>query len=69
MRVAELVVERMQQFKRVAPDQLKHSTDCSLPKSLTSGDFAGESQEQNSAENGKFVLLAFVRAERVLWVG
>ncbi|XP_010717671.1 structure-specific endonuclease subunit SLX4 isoform X3 [Meleagris gallopavo] len=51
MRVAELVVERMQQFKRVAPDQLKHSTDCSLPKSLTSGDFAGESQEQNSAEN------------------
>uniref|UniRef100_A0A669PMB2 Structure-specific endonuclease subunit SLX4 n=1 Tax=Phasianus colchicus TaxID=9054 RepID=A0A669PMB2_PHACC len=32
MRVAELVVERMQQFKRVAPDQLKHSTDCSLPK-------------------------------------
>ncbi|XP_042683777.1 structure-specific endonuclease subunit SLX4 isoform X2 [Centrocercus urophasianus] len=51
VRVAELVVERMQQFKRVAPDQLKHSTDCSLPKSLTSGDFAGESQEQNSAEN------------------
>ncbi|XP_040503645.1 structure-specific endonuclease subunit SLX4 isoform X3 [Gallus gallus] len=51
VRVAELVVERMQQFKRVAPDQLKHSTDCSLPKSLASGDFAGESQEQNSPES------------------
>ena len=65
MRVAELVVERMQQFKRVAPDQLKHSTDCSLPKSLASGDFAGESQEQS----GKFVLFDFVRVEGVLWVG
>ncbi|XP_021267537.1 structure-specific endonuclease subunit SLX4 isoform X3 [Numida meleagris] len=51
MRVAELVVERMQQFKRVAPDQLKHSTDCSVPKSLSSRDFAGESQEQNFPEN------------------
>lgn len=69
VRVAELVVERMQQFKRVAPDQLKHSTDCSLPKSLASGDFAGESQEQNSPESGKFVLFDFVRVEGVLWVG
>lgn len=66
MRVAELVVERMQQFKRVAPDQLKHSTDCSLPKSLASRDFAGESQEQNSPESGKFVLFDFVCVEGVL---
>ncbi|NXJ14068.1 SLX4 endonuclease, partial [Odontophorus gujanensis] len=51
VRVAELVVERMQQFKRVAPDQLKHSTNYSLPKSLASEDLAGESQEQNSLEN------------------
>ncbi|NXE77976.1 SLX4 endonuclease, partial [Cochlearius cochlearius] len=52
MRVAELVVERMQQFKRVAPEQLKHSTDDSLPKSVASGDFPDESQEQNPPENG-----------------
>ncbi|XP_010121635.1 PREDICTED: structure-specific endonuclease subunit SLX4 [Chlamydotis macqueenii] len=51
MRVAELVVERMQQFKRVAPEQLKHSTDDSLPKSTASGDFPSESQEQNPPEN------------------
>ncbi|KAM6245042.1 structure-specific endonuclease subunit SLX4 isoform 2-T2 [Spheniscus humboldti] len=51
MRVAELVVERMQQFKRVAPEQLKHSTDDSLPKSVASGDFPDESQEQNPPEN------------------
>ncbi|XP_009475568.1 PREDICTED: structure-specific endonuclease subunit SLX4 [Nipponia nippon] len=51
MRVAELVVERMQQFKRVAPEQLKHSTDDSLPKSVAGGDFPDESQEQNPPEN------------------
>ncbi|KAM6079259.1 structure-specific endonuclease subunit SLX4 isoform 2-T3 [Theristicus caerulescens] len=51
MRVAELVVERMQQFKRVAPEQLKHGTDDSLPKSVASGDFPDESQEQNPPEN------------------
>ncbi|XP_074742400.1 structure-specific endonuclease subunit SLX4 isoform X3 [Strix uralensis] len=51
MRVAELVVERMQQFKRVAPEQLKHSTDDSLPKSVASGDFPDEVQEQNPPEN------------------
>lgn len=68
-RVAELVVERMQQFKRVAPEQLKHSTDDSLPKSVASGDFPDESQEQNSPENGTFLPLALVRAERVLWAG
>ncbi|NXV93308.1 SLX4 endonuclease, partial [Calonectris borealis] len=51
MRVAELVVERMQQFKRVAPEQLKHSTDDSLPKSVASGDFPDESQEQKPSEN------------------
>ncbi|NXE26144.1 SLX4 endonuclease, partial [Ardeotis kori] len=52
MRVAELVVERMQQFKRVAPEQLKHSTDDSLPKSAASGGFPGKSREQNPPENG-----------------
>ncbi|XP_054699227.1 structure-specific endonuclease subunit SLX4 isoform X2 [Grus americana] len=51
MRVAELVVERMQQFKRVAPEQLKHSTDDSSPKSVAGGDFPDESQEQNPPEN------------------
>ncbi|XP_075292806.1 structure-specific endonuclease subunit SLX4 isoform X2 [Opisthocomus hoazin] len=51
VRVAELVVERMQQFKRVAPEQLKHSTDDSLPKSVALGDFPDESQEQNPPEN------------------
>ncbi|XP_065706589.2 structure-specific endonuclease subunit SLX4 isoform X2 [Patagioenas fasciata] len=51
LRVAELVVERMQQFKRVAPEQLKHSTDENLPKSVASGDFPDESQEQNPPEN------------------
>ncbi|XP_075575308.1 structure-specific endonuclease subunit SLX4 [Pelecanus crispus] len=51
MRVAELVVERMQQFKRVAPEQLKHSTDDSLPKSVASVDFPDGSQEQNPPEN------------------
>ncbi|XP_009958470.1 PREDICTED: structure-specific endonuclease subunit SLX4 [Leptosomus discolor] len=51
VRVAELVVERMQQFKRVAPEQLKHSTDDSLPKPVASGDFPDESQEQNPPEN------------------
>ncbi|XP_063200396.1 structure-specific endonuclease subunit SLX4 isoform X1 [Chroicocephalus ridibundus] len=51
MRVAELVVERMQQFKRVAPEQLKHTTDDGLPKSVASMDFPDESQEQNPPEN------------------
>ncbi|NXT49672.1 SLX4 endonuclease, partial [Pluvianellus socialis] len=55
VRVAELVVERMQQFKRVAPEQLKHSTDDSLPKSVASGDFPDESQERNPPENGFLV--------------
>ncbi|XP_074962153.1 structure-specific endonuclease subunit SLX4 isoform X2 [Phalacrocorax aristotelis] len=50
-RVAELVVERMQQFKRVAPAQLKHSIDDSLPKSVASGDFPDQRQEQNPPAN------------------
>ncbi|XP_064376611.1 uncharacterized protein LOC112987702 [Dromaius novaehollandiae] len=51
-RVAELVVERMQQFKRVAPEQLKHSLDDSLPKAVAGGSFPDESEEQNPPENG-----------------
>ncbi|XP_065540150.1 structure-specific endonuclease subunit SLX4 [Lathamus discolor] len=51
MRVAELVVERMQQFKRVAPEQLKHSTDNGLPKFIANGDFPDESKEQNPPED------------------
>ncbi|XP_010152701.1 PREDICTED: structure-specific endonuclease subunit SLX4 [Eurypyga helias] len=58
VRVAELVVERMQQFKRVAPEQLKHSTDDSLPKSVAVGDFPDESQEQNPPENDTHHLLS-----------
>ncbi|XP_023792246.1 structure-specific endonuclease subunit SLX4 isoform X1 [Cyanistes caeruleus] len=51
VRVAELVVERMQQFKRVAPEQLKHSSDGSVPKAAASGDFPVRSQEQNPPED------------------
>ncbi|KAM4764826.1 structure-specific endonuclease subunit SLX4 isoform 2-T9 [Cyanocitta cristata] len=51
VRVAELVVERMQQFKRVAPEQLKHSLDGSVPKAAASGDFPARSQEQNPPED------------------
>ncbi|XP_074014727.1 structure-specific endonuclease subunit SLX4 [Numenius arquata] len=51
VRVAELVVERMQQFKRVAPEQLKHSTGHSSPKSAADMDFPDESQERNPPEN------------------
>ncbi|XP_030340658.1 structure-specific endonuclease subunit SLX4 isoform X2 [Strigops habroptila] len=58
MRVAELVVERMQQFKRVAPEQLKHSADDSLPKFVANGDFPDESKEQNSPENDTHHLLS-----------
>ncbi|KAM6407627.1 structure-specific endonuclease subunit SLX4 [Rhynochetos jubatus] len=58
MRVAELVVERMQQFKRVAPEQLKHSTDDSLPMSVAGGDFPDQSQEQNPPENDTHRLLS-----------
>ncbi|XP_054247232.1 structure-specific endonuclease subunit SLX4 [Indicator indicator] len=50
LRVAELVVERMQQFKRAAPEQLKHNTEESLAKPAASRDFPDESQEQNTAE-------------------
>lgn len=42
----------MQQFKRVAPEQLKFSTDDGLPKSVASGELPDESQEQNSLEKG-----------------
>lgn len=69
MRVAELVVERMQQFKRVAPEQLKHSTDDGLPKFVANGDFPDESKEQNPPEDGMFLLLALVNTGRVLWAG
>uniref|UniRef100_A0A8C3JKW8 Structure-specific endonuclease subunit SLX4 n=1 Tax=Calidris pygmaea TaxID=425635 RepID=A0A8C3JKW8_9CHAR len=58
VRVAELVVERMQQFKRVAPEQLKHSTGHSSPKSAADVDFPDEGQEQNPPENGTFLPLA-----------
>lgn len=66
VRVAELVVERMQQFKRVAPEQLKLSLDDgSVPKAAASGDFPARSQEQNPPEDGTCLLLALVGAE---WV-
>ncbi|XP_039588007.1 structure-specific endonuclease subunit SLX4 isoform X2 [Passer montanus] len=51
VRVAELVVERMQQFKRVAPEQLKHSSDGSVPKAAASRDFPARSQEQKPPED------------------
>ncbi|NXP86330.1 SLX4 endonuclease, partial [Passerina amoena] len=51
VRVAELVVERMQQFKRVAPEQLKHSSDGSVPKAAASWDFPARSQEQEPPED------------------
>ncbi|KAL9835724.1 structure-specific endonuclease subunit SLX4 isoform 1-T9 [Geothlypis trichas] len=51
VRVAELVVERMQQFKRVAPEQLKHSSDGSVPRAAASWDFPARSQEQEPPED------------------
>lgn len=63
VRVAELVVERMQQFKRVAPEQLKHSSNGSLPKAAASEDFPASSQEQNPPEDGTCLPLALVCAE------
>lgn len=62
VRVAELVVERMQQFKRVAPEQLKLSADGSVPKAAASGDFPARSQEQNPPEDGTCLPLALVCA-------
>lgn len=53
----------MQQFKRVAPEQLKHGTEESLPKPVASRDFPDESQEQNTAERGMCLLLAMVFAK------
>ncbi|KAM9372510.1 structure-specific endonuclease subunit SLX4 [Phaethornis superciliosus] len=51
VRVAELVVERMQQFKRVAPEQLKHSTDDGLPEPVANRDCPDEIQEQSPPED------------------
>ncbi|XP_030316028.1 structure-specific endonuclease subunit SLX4 [Calypte anna] len=51
VRVAELVVERMQQFKRVAPEQLKHSTDDGLPEPEAHRDFPDRRQEQSPPED------------------
>ncbi|XP_061235421.1 structure-specific endonuclease subunit SLX4 isoform X1 [Neopsephotus bourkii] len=51
MRVAELVVERMQQFKRLAPEQLKHNIGNGLPKFVANGDFPDESKEQNPPDD------------------
>ncbi|NXA50685.1 SLX4 endonuclease, partial [Nothocercus julius] len=59
VRTAKLVVERMQQFKRVAPEQLKHSLGDSLPKAAASRNFSDESEEEN-LEKGMFLLLALV---------
>ncbi|KAM8798343.1 structure-specific endonuclease subunit SLX4 [Eudromia elegans] len=48
VRTAELVVERMQQFKRVAPEQLKHSLGDSLPKAAADRNFSDKDEEEDS---------------------
>ncbi|XP_074866451.1 structure-specific endonuclease subunit SLX4 isoform X2 [Carettochelys insculpta] len=50
-RVAELVVERMQQFKRVGPKQLKHTSGNSLLETVTDGSIHDVSQEKNPPRN------------------
>ncbi|KAM9125468.1 structure-specific endonuclease subunit SLX4 isoform 2-T3 [Pangshura tecta] len=50
LRVAELVLERMQQFKRVEPKQLKHTRGSSLPETVTDGNIP-EVMEKNQRGN------------------
>uniref|UniRef100_A0A8C5U674 Structure-specific endonuclease subunit SLX4 n=1 Tax=Malurus cyaneus samueli TaxID=2593467 RepID=A0A8C5U674_9PASS len=51
--------ERMQQFKRVAPEQLKHSSDGSVLKAAASGDFpAGSTHHLPSMEHDSALALA-----------
>lgn len=52
LRVAELMLERMQQFKRVKPKQLKHTWGGSLPETMADGNLSGVSQEKNQLGNG-----------------
>ncbi|XP_030433540.1 structure-specific endonuclease subunit SLX4 isoform X3 [Gopherus evgoodei] len=51
LRVAELVLERMQQFKRVEPKQLKHTRLSSLPETVTDGNIPEVILEKNQQEN------------------
>nr|XP_006130668.1 structure-specific endonuclease subunit SLX4 [Pelodiscus sinensis] len=51
LRVAELVLERMQQFKRVGPKQLKHTLGSNLPETITDGNILNANQEKNQLGN------------------
>ncbi|XP_050823989.1 structure-specific endonuclease subunit SLX4 isoform X3 [Gopherus flavomarginatus] len=51
LRVAELVLERMQQFKRVEPKQLKHTRLSSLPETVTDGNIPEVILEKNQQGN------------------
>ncbi|XP_053898452.1 structure-specific endonuclease subunit SLX4 isoform X1 [Malaclemys terrapin pileata] len=51
LRVAELVLERMQQFKRVEPKQLKHTRGSSLLETVTDGNILDVIQEKNQPGN------------------
>ncbi|CAM5143720.1 unnamed protein product [Eretmochelys imbricata] len=51
LRVAELVLERMQQFKRVEPKQLKHTLGSILPETVTDGNIPDVSQENHQPGN------------------
>ncbi|KYO35930.1 structure-specific endonuclease subunit SLX4 isoform A [Alligator mississippiensis] len=52
VRVTELVLERMQQFKRVAPEQLKHTSDKSLLEPVADEKIPDANQEKNDLGNG-----------------
>ncbi|XP_074925482.1 structure-specific endonuclease subunit SLX4 isoform X2 [Chelonoidis abingdonii] len=51
VRVAELVLERMQQFKRVEPKQLKHTRGSSLPETVADGNIPEVILEKNQQGN------------------
>ncbi|XP_038275258.1 structure-specific endonuclease subunit SLX4 isoform X2 [Dermochelys coriacea] len=51
LRVAELVLERMQQFKRVEPKQLKHTVGSILPETVTNESIPDVSQENHQPGN------------------
>ncbi|XP_019363093.1 PREDICTED: structure-specific endonuclease subunit SLX4 [Gavialis gangeticus] len=52
VRVTELVLERMQQFKRVAPEQLKHTSDKSLLEPVADEKVPDANQGKNELGNG-----------------
>ncbi|XP_067407233.1 structure-specific endonuclease subunit SLX4 isoform X2 [Emydura macquarii macquarii] len=69
LRVAELMVEKMQQFKRVKPKQLKHTQGSSLPETMADGNLPGVSQEKNQLGNVTTPDLLAMKPDVALAVG